>query len=1159
MTSRAFRVVSIWLYTGVLLVVAAIFWSGATGRANAQDMTVIKHIVFMVQENRSFDVYFGAYSKVNPAVDGATTALLSNGQVVPMGHLPDSTPLDICHAWKCTISDMDFGKMDHFDTDSSCTANGRRICTSQLTGADIPNYWAYASNFVLGDRFFSSLTATSFPNHLYTIAATSGGVISQAKFPGNPNLVEVGCLADKTSGAQVMDQQGNVTVQYPCFDYVTLGDIMDSAGVSWNSYAPPKLSYNAFTAINHFYNNSTLWTQHNFSDSQFAKDAKAGTLPSVSWVVTLAGNEHPPISTCMGENWITQNVNAVMQGPDWNSTAIVIIWDDFGGFYDHVSPPKKDIYGLGPRVPMLIISPYAKPGYVAHTQYEASSVLKFIEERFGLPSLGGRDLTANDISDAFNFAQTPLPPLILNPTSCPFVESSETFGPQQVGTTSAPYHVTFSNVSNATVKSFNITTTGDFAQTNTCTAVPAGSFCAVAFTFTPTATGTRTGSIVINDSAGTQTVSLTGTGSNVGLSPTNLNFGNQIVLTSSTAIPVTLTNGGATSLAVSNVSVTGPFTQTNNCVGNVAGGGNCTVNVTFVPQVPGPVSGTVTITDNDVTGQQVINLTGVGYTMSASANTLNFGNVAVGAVSAPQAITLTNHTTGSISVGNISIGGIQDFGEFGQTDNCGTSLGAGASCSIDVTFAPLHVGATTYPILSVAYGSPESPLQVSLAGTGIAAISNPVPAILQPLSPVSITPGHGSLTLQIIGSGFVTGSQVYFNGVAKTTKFTNKRSVRATLLASDLTNAQSAVITVVNPAPGGGVSNPVLLPITTSAAVSYVSQDLPAGANPNALATGDFNGDGKTDIAVANLNAKTVGILLGNGDGTFNFGATLSTADQPLSLVVGDFNKDGHLDIAVGNNAPTSTVQIFLGDGTGNFTAVSTVVNTVDPVALAVGDLNGDGFPDLVVANYMINTISIFLGKGDGTFWPSSTPTLILSGPIALRVADFNNDGIPDVAIANNKSNTVVIATGKGNGTVVSKGTLTLASVPSAIGVADFNADGKMDLAVASQAASTVTVYAGNGNGTFQTGVINNVASGPDSIAIGDVNGDGILDLVTANTTANNVSVLLGSGGGLFQAHPDVSTNLGPQSIVIGDFNSNGKLDIAVADSSANKISILTQ
>jgi phospholipase C len=157
------------------------------------------------------------------------------------------------------------------------------------------------------------------------------------------------------------------------------------------------------------------------TESDFITDALAGNLPALSWVTPPSNStDHPPDSACVGENWTVQQINAVMQGPadQWNSTAIVITWDDFGGFYDHVPPPYRDEYGLGIRVPMLIISPWAIPG-VYHTQVEFASVLRFMEETFGLPSLGGADAKANDMQDAFNYTQSPLPPLVLTQRTCP--------------------------------------------------------------------------------------------------------------------------------------------------------------------------------------------------------------------------------------------------------------------------------------------------------------------------------------------------------------------------------------------------------------------------------------------------------------------------------------------------------------------------------------------------------------------------------------------------------------------------------------------------------------------------------------------------------------------------------------------------------------------
>jgi len=157
------------------------------------------------------------------------------------------------------------------------------------------------------------------------------------------------------------------------------------------------------------------------SESTFIADALAGNLPALSWVTPPSiDTDHPPDSACVGENWTVQQINAVMQGPrtQWNNTVIILTWDDFGGLYDHVPPPYHDQYGLGIRVPLLIISPRVIRE-VYHTEVEFASVLRFMEETFGIPSLGGADTIANDMQDAFNFSQKPLPPLVLSQRACP--------------------------------------------------------------------------------------------------------------------------------------------------------------------------------------------------------------------------------------------------------------------------------------------------------------------------------------------------------------------------------------------------------------------------------------------------------------------------------------------------------------------------------------------------------------------------------------------------------------------------------------------------------------------------------------------------------------------------------------------------------------------
>jgi phospholipase C len=375
----------------------------------------IEHIVFIVKENRTFDNLFGTF----PGGDGATSGTISTGDVIPLGRTPDRTPRDISHSFQSAVLAIDGGAMDKFDLIPGGNVDGDFLAYTQHTEDDIPNYFRYARNFVLADAFFSSLTGPSFPNHLYTVGAQSGGAINN---PNNSPGVW-GCDSPTESRVQVMDDAGRIHPEYPCFDFQTLADGLEAQGISWKYYAPGQgqsgYIWSALDAIAHI-RLTSLWDQHVVPTSQFVQDALSGNLPAVSWVVVGSGkSEHPPASVCVGENWTVEQLNAVMQGPEWNSTVVFLTWDDFGGFYDHVPPPVVDNFGFGPRVPLLIISPWAKPGYVTHTTLEFSSVLKFVEQRFGLDALTARDSQSNDMLDSFDFTQDPLPPLILSTRQCP--------------------------------------------------------------------------------------------------------------------------------------------------------------------------------------------------------------------------------------------------------------------------------------------------------------------------------------------------------------------------------------------------------------------------------------------------------------------------------------------------------------------------------------------------------------------------------------------------------------------------------------------------------------------------------------------------------------------------------------------------------------------
>jgi len=377
------------------------------GSLAAQTATPIQHVVFIVKENRSFDHMFGQF----PGANGATTGLCG-ATVLPLYSSPDALAHDLGHEHASSVIAIDadkktgIPKMDGFCKMPSSTDGSSY---QQFNASTIPSYWAYAQNYLLADNFFSSLSGSSFPNHLYTIAAQSGGIYQN---PSKGNNIW-GCSASPTTivgGIDMVTGKGFTT--FPCFDFPTLGDELDAAGISWKMYTSPVgqkgggNNWNSYGAIRHIYYGPD-WQANMAPIPQFIADASAAScgLAAVNWLLPdVIHSEHPTNLMSVGEAWTVQQVNAVMQGPCWSSTAIFITWDDFGGFYDHVAPPKLDRLGLGIRVPLLILSPYVAPGTVYHNQGSFESVLAFIEANWALPAMTGRDASANNLMDAFNFA-----------------------------------------------------------------------------------------------------------------------------------------------------------------------------------------------------------------------------------------------------------------------------------------------------------------------------------------------------------------------------------------------------------------------------------------------------------------------------------------------------------------------------------------------------------------------------------------------------------------------------------------------------------------------------------------------------------------------------------------------------------------------------------
>jgi len=686
-----------------------------------QDSSVIQHVVFFVKENRSFDSMFGRFRGAN----GATQGTMSSGAKVPLQHLSDSLPADIGHTWSATLSAMDNGKMDRFDLAEQANVNGQLAAYSEFFETDIPNYWFYATAFTLADNMFSSIHSDSLPNHLYTIAAQSGDVFEGASIDGQLNTNSWGCDAPPAFVLSSLDvATGVISNVPPCFDFETLADSLDNAGISWRYYAPPEgtggYQFSTYDEINHI-RNGPDWTLNVVPMTQFQTDAQNGNLPAVSWVIIGQSlNDHPPESLCLGENETVTYLNSLMQGPQWGSTAVFLTWDDPGGFYDHVSPPNLDSFGLGPRVPMIIISPYAKPGYISHTQYEFSSVLKFIEERFNLPFLTDRDANANDTTDSFNFSQSPLAPLVLTQQTCPIVSATGgiSFGGQALNTKSPAFIVTMDDIRTTNIMFSSIAATGNFTQTNNCTTLRPGNKCAINVYFQPTQIGRRSGTLTIvdNDVTSPQLVPLSGMGGDVILSPNaypGLNF--HIVRVNSTSNPqtMTLTNTGTSALPITSVATVGEFTQTNTCGGSLAAGGQCSISVSAAPTTSGMLYGNLVITDADPTSQQMERLTAVATAVVLAPSTLNFGSVAVNTTSSPQTITVKN-----VSSTALNLGTVQSTTYYGDTTTCSTILPAHGSCTITVTFTPTQLG-TLNGTTSINDSDATSPQAVSVTGTGV--------------------------------------------------------------------------------------------------------------------------------------------------------------------------------------------------------------------------------------------------------------------------------------------------------------------------------------------------------------------------------------------------------------------------------------------------------
>jgi phospholipase C len=398
-----------------------------SGRSGASSSgKYIKHIVLIVQENRSFDNLFATF----PGADGATSGRTHKGKTIALKVRDLAGASDINHDWKTFYAENDGGKMDGFDL---CKIGGSNqpcgtYAYQYVDPSKIQPYWMLAQQYVLADHMFQTQGSGSFTAHQDLIAGATAINSTQSIIDYPSEWQNWDCDAAPGTTTSLMDYNKDYLLDqgpFPCLTYPTgtLANLLDKKGVSWKYYAPPYTPskpnagtlWNAFAAIESV-RNGPDWANISTPETNIINDISNAQLPALSWVIPdQPDSDHPngPGGSDDGPSWVAQVVNAIGTSSYWNSTAVVVVWDDWGGFYDNVPPPALDktadgtVYGLGFRVPALVVSPYVAVGKISHTQYEFGSILKFIEATFDLGSLGTTDARSTSIGNVFNFKQKP--------------------------------------------------------------------------------------------------------------------------------------------------------------------------------------------------------------------------------------------------------------------------------------------------------------------------------------------------------------------------------------------------------------------------------------------------------------------------------------------------------------------------------------------------------------------------------------------------------------------------------------------------------------------------------------------------------------------------------------------------------------------------------
>lgn len=372
----------------------------------------IQHIVIVVQENRTFDNLFGGPNGF-PGAETASSGMFGN-TVVPLAPISFASAGGPDNSHIAYIKAFDGGKMDAFNRTGF-------NAYSYVDRSETLPYWQMARTYTIADAMFASHSGPTYVAHQYLIAGQSGNVADLDTPNAADPLTPWGCSAVSTTTVEFLQPDGNeVQGGRPCFEYTTLADLLSNANYVWSYYTSSSWvgGSNPFAAIPHVFTKSDFSTHLMVPAGQFLDDVQT-SLGAVTWIrPDVAHSDHPgyPPLGGGGPAWVSSVVNAVGTSKFWSTTAILITWDDWGGLYDHVPPKPRvlpnghtDLMGPGLRVPLIVISPYARRGYVSHSPHEFGSILRFAEMTFGLPSLGQVDAVSDDLSDCFDFTAAPHP------------------------------------------------------------------------------------------------------------------------------------------------------------------------------------------------------------------------------------------------------------------------------------------------------------------------------------------------------------------------------------------------------------------------------------------------------------------------------------------------------------------------------------------------------------------------------------------------------------------------------------------------------------------------------------------------------------------------------------------------------------------------------